>query len=433
MNIIERGRVFVQSLWALAGRTAWDWKRCPACSSTLTIKNGSYTRKPWFFSGRERVRVQRHLCHACGQSYSEQSPLLVRGSWYAREVRRSAVDHWHDWQANRGRLSLRRTAEFLRSWLGRQERWRLWRPLDTTPTAERCYLAASTVHRWLDRAGVVAQASVPGQLQGIAQSQELGTDGLWAKLRGGATRVVLLLADSVTGLLWPPVVAEREDQAAPWQRLFERARQAGLDWHGIRGVTSDGAQGLNVFLRQTLAWVQHQRCVFHIWRNLAGQLAHAAAQAATVAANDVAEAVREQVRAELVALIHGVVDAASYAQAEAALVTLRSHPQGAAIAQFLNEHLDQILVHLVAYYAGLQRVTPEWYWRDFRLRLSRGRNHGSDLRLERAALVWAIYHDFEPAQWRSERKRHYRYPGQSPLQVAGAPPGKISYLDALGV
>lgn len=428
MNIIERGKAFVESLRALAARTAWDWKRCPACGSMLTIKNGGYTRRPWFFSGRACVRVQRHLCHACAKSYSEQSALLVRGSWYAREVRRSAVDHWQH-----GRLSLRRTAEFLRSWLGRQERWRMWRPLDATPPDERCYLAASTVHRWLDRAGVTAQASVPGQLQGIGQSTELGTDGLWAKLRGGATRVVLLLADSVTGLLWPPVVAEREDQAAPWQRLFERARAAGLDWQHIRGVTSDGAQGLSAFLRQVLAWVQHQRCVFHIWRNLAGQLAHAAAQAAAAATTEMAGAMREQVRAELVALIHAVVDAKSYAQAEAALVTLRSHPQGAAIAQFLNAQLDRILVHLVAYYAGLQRVTPEWYWRDFRLRLSRGRNHGSDPRLERAALVWAIYHNFEPAQWRSERKRHYRYPGQSPLQVAGAPPGKISYLDALGV
>jgi hypothetical protein len=77
-----------------------------------------------------------------------------------------------------------------------------------------------------------------------------------------------------------------------------------------------------------------------------------------------------------------LVDAKSYEQAEAALVALRSHPQGAAIAQFLNEQL---------------------------------------------------YHNFEPAQWRSERKRHYRYPGQSPLQVAGPPPGKINYLDALGV
>ena len=401
MNIIERGRVFAQSLRELAGRTAWDWKRCPACSSTLTIKNGSYTRRPWFFSGRQRVRVQRHLCHACAKSYAEQSALLVRGSWYAREVRRSAVDHWVH-----GRLSLRRTAEFLRSWLGRQERWRLWCPLDATPPGETCYLAASTVQRWLDCAGVAAQASVPEQLQGIAQSEELGTDGLWARLRGGATRVVVLLTDSVTGLLWPPLVVEREDQAAPWQRLFERARQAGLDWQGIRGVTSDGAPGLSAFLGQTLAWVQHQRCVWHLWRNLAGQLAHEAAQAAAAATGDVAEAAREQVRTELVALMHGVIDAQSYAQAEAARVILRSHPQGAVISQFLNEHLDYILVHVVAYYAGLHRVTPEWYWRDFRLRLRRGRNHGSAPRLERAALVWAIYHNFEPAQWRSERKRH---------------------------
>jgi len=428
MNIIERGKAFVQALRELAERTAWDWKRCPACGSTLTIKNGSYTRRPWFFTGRQCVRVQRHLCHACAKSYAEQSALLVRGSWYAREVRRCAVDHWVH-----GRLSLRRTAEFVRSWLGRQERWRLWRPLDATPPDEACYLAASTVQRWLDQAGIAAQASVPGQLQGIAQSAELGTDGLWARLRGGASRVVLLLADSVTGLLWPPLVAEREDQAAPWQRLFERARQAGLDWQRLRGVTSDGAQGLSAFLGQLLAWVQHQRCVWHIWRNLAGQLTHEAAQAAAAASADLAEALREQVRAELVALVHGVIDAQSYEQAEAALLLLRSHPQGAALAQFLNEQLDHILVYLVAYYAGLQRVTPEWYWRDFRLRLSRGRNHGSDLRLERATLVWAIYHDFEPAQWRSERKRHYRYPGQSPLQVAGAPPGQISYLDALGV
>ena len=48
----------------------------------------------------------------------------------------------------------------------------------------------------------------------------------------------------------------------------------------------------------------------------------------------------------------------------------------------------------------LQWVSPEWYWRDFRLRLSRERNHRSEPRLERAALLWAIYHNFEPAQWR---------------------------------
>ncbi len=130
-------------------------------------------------------------------------------------------------------------------------------------------------------------------------------------------------------------------------------------------------------------------------------MTQATALAAANVASDLADAVRAQVRAELVALIHGVIDAQSYEQAEKALVVLLSHPQGAAIGQFLNVHLDHILVHLVAYYAGLQRVTPEWYWRDFRLRLSHGRNHGSDTRLERAALVWATIGSANRPQFRA--------------------------------
>ena len=53
MNIIERGQAFAQSLRAMVERTAWDWKRCPQCGSTLTIKNGSYQRQPWFLDGRQ--------------------------------------------------------------------------------------------------------------------------------------------------------------------------------------------------------------------------------------------------------------------------------------------------------------------------------------------------------------------------------------------
>jgi len=371
--------------------------------------------------------VQRHRCNACRKTYSEQSALLIRGSWYAREVHRSALDHWQHVGT-----SLRRTAEVLRSWLGQQERWRLWRPLDPE-SGERCYLAASTVHRWLDGAGKTAQASVDGQLVGIAQTQAVGTDGLWAKLKGQGQRGVLLVVDSVSGLVYPPVVAKGEASAGPWQRLFERAKRAGLDLDALRGVTSDGAQGLLAYLRRSLAWVQHQRCVWHLWRNMGGELAKAASKAAGDLTGAAAEHIRKQTRDELGGLIHKIMDAHSYDEAEAALATLLGHPLGATIGQLLNAQLDRVLVHLLDYYRGLQRVTPEWYWRDFRLRLSHGRNHRSDQRLERAALVWAIYHNFEPAQWRSERQRHYRHPGQSALEVAGAPPGKVSYLDALGV
>ena len=429
MNIIERGRQFVQGLRALAGRTAWDWRRCPYCDDTLTCKWGSYHRRPWTFAGRQLVRVPRHRCERCRRTYSERSAWLVRGSWYAREVHRGAIDYWQH-----GSTSLRRTAELLRSWLGRQERWLLWRALDESPAAAtRCYLSASTLHRWLYRAGRTARAQAVGQLAGVPTSGQLGTDGLWARLRGGAKRVVLLLTDSVSGVMWPPVVVDGEAGARPWQRVFVRARAAGLPRDDLWGVTSDGASGLSAYLRQHLPWVNHQQCVWHWWRGLGGELAAQAVAAACGLTGRAAHRRRQQTRTELAALVRAVFDAASEAAAWEAHARLAAHPRGPGLAAALRDHVAAALVHRRKYQAGLGRVGPEWCWRDFRLRLSHGRNAGSAGRLERTALVWAIYRNFTPAQERSERQRKYRHPGQCPLAVAGVPPGEVSYLDALAV
>ena len=429
MNIIDRGKAFVERLRELAGRTAWDWRRCPYCGETLTHKHGSYVRRPWFLEGgRQVVRVQRHWCERCRRTYSEQSALLVRGSWYAREVQRCAVDHWQHVGS-----SVRRTAEWLRSLLGKQERWKLWRPLDAElGEGERCHLSGSTVERWLDRAGRAAEQTVVGQLAGVPMSGQVLVDGLWARLRGGAERVVLLLVDSVTGVMLPPVVV-RSESGWSWARLLVRARRAGLALDEIRGVTSDGASGLIGLVGRVLEWANHQRCIFHVWRNLGGELALRVSEAAAGLAGKAATAMREQVRKDLVALIHGVVDARSEAAADAALARLKAHQLGTGLARLVEDHLDALLVYLLDYNRGLVRVAPEWCWRDFRLRLGHGRNEGSAVRLERTALVWQIYRNFEPAQARSERKRKYRRPGRSPLAMAGVPPNSISYLDALGV
>jgi len=421
MNMIERGRAFVQRLKEIVVRSIWDWRRCPHCGSTWTIKNGSYQRKPWTLDGRQVVRVQRHLCEQCHRSYSEESAWLVRGSWYAREVHRYAVDHWVHI-----RSSLRRTAEELRSWLGQQERWLWWRVGEERAAGrEECYLCASTIHRWLDKAGVKAQQGIKGQWAGLENSGQFGTDGLWARLRGGGKRVLLLLVDTVTGVVWTTVATAGEESAASWEKLFQRVKEAGLSWKDVNGLVSDAAQGLLSFLREKLAWVHHHRCVWHFWRSLAGEVASAVAQ--------VAESSREQVREELQGLLHAVIDAASFAAAEEALERLKAYPYGARLAQKVNEQLDRLLYHLLPVHEGLARIAPEWLWRDFRLHLSRGRNHGSEERLERSGLLWMVYHNFTPAQWRSERKRKYKHPGQSPLQVAGGSPGRISYLDALEV
>jgi transposase-like protein len=427
VNIIERGRAFAKRLRELATGSVWDWKQCPQCGSRVTIKYGAYTRHPWGFEGRDTVRVQRHLCHACHQTYGESSPWLVRRSWYYRGVHRAAVDHWQHLGT-----SLRRTAEVLRSWMGHQERWLLWHPL-AAPRGERCKLSASTVHRWLDGAGQRAAESVPGQLAGIGETHELGTDGLWARLKGQVVRVVLMTVDSVSGLIYPPVVAQNEERAEVWGHLLERAQGAGLDLQKLRGICSDGANGLLSYLRNELTWVEQQRCVWHIWRGLSGNLGRAVSQAVQGLPKEAVEAARKAVRAELVQLIRGVIDAQQAEAAESALQQLLAHPHGRALGQHLSALMDRLFVYQMDYCRGVQRVSPEWYWRDFRLRLSHGRNHRSEQRLERAALLWAVYHNFEPAQWRSEHQRHYRHPGKSALQVAGVPPGQVSYLDALGV
>jgi hypothetical protein len=356
----------------------------------------------------------------------------VRGGWYAREVKRSAIDHWQHLGA-----STRRTAEVLRSWLGRQERWQVWRPLDPAPAdAAACHLSASTVERWLNQAGATAKAEVAEQLAGVESSGQVATDGLWARLRGGTKRVVLALVDNVTGVVWPPVVVAGEGTAAAWGTLFARAEQAGLVLSELRGIASDGATGLESYRRRALPWVSHQRCVFHLWRGLKGALTAAVATAAAVAAalgNAAAQRAGTQARQTLVGLIRAVYDASTEAEAQAALARLAAHELGQSLAELVALQLDAALIHLCGYNQGLGRASPEWLWRDFRLRSSHGRNHGAEQRLERAALLWAIHHNFEPAQDRSERKRKYRHPGQAPLALAGLPPGDISYLDALAV
>jgi len=410
MSILQQARDFVQRRKALSERTEQDWRQCPHCGSSQTHRHGSYDRHPTSLDGKKTVPIARHRCLACRQTYSEERAELVPGSWYADDVHRSGVDLWmHE------RMSLRRAAELLRSIIGRQERWKLWRVFHRDDeTREPCYLSASTIHRWLDGAGRSAEARVEGQCDDVETSGQLAVDGLWARLRGGAQRVVLVVTDMVTGVVWPPIVARTEEMLS-WGEVFLRGLRAGLNWEQIDGVTSDGAPGLKAFLQRYLPHAHLQRCVWHLWRNLGSSFTH----------------LERHLRLELAGMVRQVLDASSYAAAEVALARLAAHPQGSGLARRLREVLDEALMHLLPNHQGLSRIAPEHLWRDFRLRLSHGRNHGSDERLERAALIWAIYHNLTPAQWRCERKRVYKHPGLCPLEVAGAAPGEISYLDAL--
>ena len=274
MNIIERGRAFLQSLRELAGRSAWDWKHCPTCGSRLTIKNGGYLRRPWFLA---RTRD--------GAGATASVPRLhqvVRGAVGAAGARQLV----RPGGAPRGGGSLAARGHVVAAH-GRGAAFVAGAARALAVVAAvgcgggRTLLSGRQYGTSLVGCGGAGGAGeCAGPVAGHCAECRRGHGWPVGQTAGPAQRVVLLLADSVTGLLWPPVVAKGEESVGPWQRLFERAHAAGLDWDGLRGVTSDGAQGVLAFLRQTLAWVQHQRCVWHLWRNLAGALARAATQAA---------------------------------------------------------------------------------------------------------------------------------------------------------
>ena len=432
MHIVARARAFVQSLLAISRRSALERRRCSACGSTRVHKHGFRRRRPYTLEGRKDLPVQRYRCLDCRATHSDEHPDLAPGAHYARSVRRYAIDQWQH-----GGSSVREVAEQVRSLIGHQERWRIWFPVLNAwgPEEEReeCRFAESTLCLWLDQAGLRAEQGVAGMYEGVGQSGLVGADGLWARLRGGTVRVLLMVRDSVTGLLYPPVVAAGEEAAAAWGMLFAQAQRAGLALEDLQAVVSDGAQGLLSHLRRELPRVYQQRCVFHLWRNLGPEISRQAARATEGLAGEEARVVRERVRGELVRLVHGVLDAVDFDAGEEALARLRAHPRGEGLWKALNGRLIEVLAHTLPGREGVGRVSPEWMWRDLRQRVSRGRNHGDEERLERAGLVFTIYRNFTPAQVRKERTRHYRHPGRSALEVAGTAPEGCSYLDALEV
>ena len=78
--------------------------------------------------------------------------------------------------------------------------------------------------------------------------------------------MLLALVDTVTGVIFPLVVANEEDSDRSWDRMFRRTRLAGLELDQVRGVVSDGAKVLIGYVGRVLSWVNHQRCVFHTIR-----------------------------------------------------------------------------------------------------------------------------------------------------------------------
>ncbi len=76
----------------------------------------------------------------------------------------------------------------------------------------------------------------------------MAMDGLWARLRGKAERVVLMMTDTITGMVWPPIVVRTEGMFS-WKDLFLRAQRAGLSWE------DDATEPLDLAMMSRKAWI----------------------------------------------------------------------------------------------------------------------------------------------------------------------------------
>ena len=300
--------------------------------------------------------------------------------------------------------------------------------------AARCELSASTVQRWLDRAGRHGAATRPsGSSRGAHQR---AARDRWACGRGcgaGATRVVLLLTDSVSGVVWPPVVVDRGGRRAPVAAAVCARSRGGAGPGRPVGRDQRWGERAGAYLRQHLSWVNHQRCVWHLWRGLGGELAAQAAAAARTLTGRAAARLRQQTRTELAALVRAVFDAASEAAAWEAHARLAAHPRGPGLATALRDHVAAALVYRRQVPGGAPAGGPRMVLAGLPLapgpRAQRGRARA---RLERTALRLGDLPQLHPRARKERTAAQISVPGPVPARRGGGAPGRSQLSRRLG-
>ena len=421
MNIVQRAARFVQSL-----RQPDDARRCRHCGSTRTKKHGFYTRRVCLLRGVRRVRVPRYRCHSCGQTYSLPDRRWASRARYGREVQRKGLDLYFHLGA-----SWRQVAEWLRGEIrpgaGRS---RQWCPCRRAVGGDRpgARLSHVTVWRWAMRAGERAAAGwAEGGWAGVAHfSGGVVADATAICIRGVWQRVHLI-ADGVSrvGMSLERWREEGEAYVAGRFRLW--LGQWGIAWQEVKVLVSDGAQVYAGVLARVLRQARQQRCLFHLWRNLLPDLKTYEAEAGQEAGRWVRFLLR------LLWAIPTLAEA--WVGLEDIERTLGEIPALAEVLRTVRRTLPELWGIVEAGLAVGERTSnvAERFFRRLKQRTRRMGCFMSEGGADHFLAAWLVYANCEPYQVRKERKRVYRHPGQSPLEVGGAEMLGYSWLDLLEV
>ena len=437
MSIITRATAFLEDLVRRPNRQV-----CPHCGSSLWKKHGFYFRGQRCLDVlRLDVPIQRYKClnQCCGKTWADKPAWLSPGRWYGRDVIRKALDLCLDCTT-----SWRELAEVLLGEMtggGRALRWAPWRR--AKKGAHKVRLGHTTPWRWFREAAAKAEAqeSLGGRYRGLF-SGVLATDESWGWVKGmvdgvgqkvgfgiqalvdGATRVVLSL-----GRL--PNESEEALRAG-----VERLPQLGVGLQELRVWLSDGLRTYDAVLDMlSLGGLGRQRSVFQLWRHALGDIAGYRAQRG------------EDAGGELRVAVKAIWGAGTEREAVTALYALVERyggdPLAREVVRLVRATFREATYHLKGIVPGLARTTGvvEWVWRRFKRRMHLIQVFMGDDGPDRFLALYELYVNFHRYQRRQERKRHYRYGGMCPLEIAG---GSLvvevegrrlvgSWLDALGI
>ncbi|TLN09701.1 hypothetical protein FDZ71_09950, partial [bacterium] len=397
MDIVQRGAAFVQYLLSLR---RGGYGKCPHCGSSLSKKNGTYKRHVRDLGGIRTVTMQRHFCHTCQRTWTDEAPEVAPHKWHARRVIRKSVD------LNTVGVALRTCADWATAEItgkGRTFHWDIlarlpWWGRAPEPESEIA-VSHTTIWRWVQQAGEKCRQQ-RGSYKGVAQSGVVVSDAAYVRIRGLKTAVLGIVDGACRTIfgLWP---LKTEESAADIEDAFSRAEGAGLNLEGIKVFTSDGGGGFRDFLARCLHWVVHQRCIFHLWRNVLPIIARYATDKGKPWA------------AALKLCIAAIWNAGSRAEAEVALRLLVAVFGSDAIAceavRIVQETFEQAITHLTTGMANVGRTTNpcEWLWRYYKERVAAMGGFMSQGGCDNFNAVWATYMNFRRYQRRKERKRQY--------------------------
>lgn len=422
-EILTKAQNFVNSLLNIVARWGHRQGLCPRCKSDFSKRHGTRLRKVRDYGGRRIINVQRWRCLICGKTWSEPIPGVAPFMRYSRAVIRRALDRYLF-----NGCSHRVIAQILRSEINGTERARDWDPeglvWPTLPEHRQVSLSHVSVWRWLQEAGRRANKE-ENRFGEIWQSGIWAADSTLGKVKGVYIGV-LGVADAVSRVVFETVriVAESEDELL---RKFARLRGFGVNTKGIKGLVSDGAEAYRLVIAGVMKRVGHQRCVFHLWRNIGSCVRNLK----ETKGEETAEAFKRAVR--------GVWNAETYEDAQLGLAALLRDWTGELCVEpalrLIETSFEEATTHLKGIAEGMPRTSNvvEWLWQGYKRRLRIMGQFMSVGGMDSFNGVWALHMNFKRYQKRKERKRPVNNPGNCPLEMAGVQIGQLSWMDVLGI